>query len=792
MVSAPLKPNVQDLQKDVIELLGEISALMNRASTALSSDGSSEKYAKFQQEVTNAARNVEDLELRMAIVAPMKAGKSTIINAIIGQELLPSRNAAMTTLPTEMIFDANLTEPLLILSPEIRDAFQRTFFALQDRIRKLGNEIVQEKIAQYPHLAKLALGIQAKTGGSIAEKISGHQRVINNLGALNDIVRLCSVLDPLADPLQYLTDVPRIYTPFWRSQKSAQANLLGNLVIVDTPGPNEAGENLRLVNVVSEQLQNSSLVLLVLDFTQLRTEAAEKVKQDVQRVIDLRGKENLYVLINKVDQRRKGDMTPEQVQQFVAAELGIGGSDNTERVFEVSARWAFSAANFMHELQQYPNTSIAQMKTTQALAQDVFGIDWEEELEEATIEDLQKKAERLWKKSGFAPFLEKAIGALMADAAPRCMISALNIASGCLAQLHDDVQLRGSAINEDEAEIRLQVGLLEDDLRCIEECRNRLHEVDRIKGQLYQSLNEILEALKQQAKVSLETYFNEEKYQRADFLQKGGIVFNNFFSWFSQQFNSQEVLNAQSGSLIEFKSYQEAEEFAEQALAYPKERINILLESVREQVRKRIEKSRQELTELLENETKPIIKRARNRLNETFSVNLSLPTPPIDSDEVDFTKPRIRNSTKWVEQGYEYKTVKRRKFTHWFWLVPKEEKVRVKRPDKKEDYYTVCLQEIIDESNKLIEQSIKNIKQGINQYLDEDFKQRIDTFFNDLDHYLSNYCDSLMQAQAAQQLSLDQKETLVMELNSLSSDAIKNLKMVDSKLEYTKNLMVGQ
>lgn len=790
MISDAPKPNIQALQKDVIALLEQISDLMGRASTALSSDSSGEKYTAFQQEVTKAARNVEDLELRMAIVAPMKAGKSTIINAIIGQEILPSRNAAMTTLPTEIIFDANLTEPLLILSPEIREVFQRTFFALQDRIRKLGKARVQEKIAQYPHLAKLVSGIQAKTGGAIAEKISGRQRVINNLGALNDIVRLCSLLDPLADPLQYLTDVPRIYTPFWRSQKSPQANLLGNLVIVDTPGPNEAGENLRLVNVVSEQLQNSSLVLLVLDFTQLRTEAAEKVKQDVQRVIELRGQENLYVLINKVDQRRKGDMTPEQVQQFVAAELKINGADNTNRVFEVSARWAFSAANFMHELQQHPNISIAQMKTAQALAQDVFGIDWEEEVEDATIEDLEKKAERLWKKSGFAPFLKKAIGALMADAGPRCMISALNIACGRLAQLHDDVQLRGSAINENEAEIRRQVGLLENDLQCIEECRNRLQEVDRIKGQLHQELNKTLEVLKQEAKVSLETCFNHEEYQHADLLQKGGIAAKNFFNWFSKQFNS--PLKLQSGNLIEFKSYQEAEEFAEQAFAYPKQKINLLLESAREQVRKHIEHSRGTLTELVERDTQPIIERARKRLNETFSVNLSLPTPPIDSNDIDFVKPRIRNSTKWVDQGYEYKTVKKRKLTHWFWLVPTQEKVRVKRPDKREEYYTVSLKEIVDEANQSIKQSIENIKQGVNQYLDEEFKQQIDTFFQQLDHYLSNYCNNLMQAQAAQQLSLDQKETLVRKLNSLSSDAIKNIKSVNSKLEYTKNLMASQ
>jgi ribosome biogenesis GTPase A len=119
MTSNPLKPNVQDLQTDVIELLGQISTLMYRASTALSSDRDSKKYAAFKKEVDDANRNVDKLELRMAIVAPMKAGKSTIVNAIVGQDILPSRNAAMTTLPTEIVFNAELLEPALRLSPEI-------------------------------------------------------------------------------------------------------------------------------------------------------------------------------------------------------------------------------------------------------------------------------------------------------------------------------------------------------------------------------------------------------------------------------------------------------------------------------------------------------------------------------------------------------------------------------------------------------------------------------------------------------------------------------------------------
>ncbi|CAF1191906.1 unnamed protein product [Rotaria sordida] len=63
--------------------------------------------------------SVEKLELRMAIVGTMKAGKSTILNAIIGYDLLPSRNTAMTTLPTEILFSQHSKEPQLILKSEL-------------------------------------------------------------------------------------------------------------------------------------------------------------------------------------------------------------------------------------------------------------------------------------------------------------------------------------------------------------------------------------------------------------------------------------------------------------------------------------------------------------------------------------------------------------------------------------------------------------------------------------------------------------------------------------------------
>lgn len=782
------KSNVQELQTEIVGLLAQVSSLMDTTGDALSSDSASDKYVKFQREVTEARRNVQDLELRMAIVAPMKAGKSTIVNAIIGQEILPSRNAAMTTLPTEIIFDPEAKEPILTLSSQIQEVFRQTFTTLQRKIAEFGMERVQEKIAQYPHLAKLPEKIQGMSKIAIYEKIVGRQQIINSLRALNDIIRLCSVIDPQADPLQSLMDVPRIYTNFWRFEKNVQTDLMGKLVIVDTPGPNEAGENLRLGNVVSEQLRASSVVLIVLNFTGLNSKAEEEVKKDVQKVIELRGKENLYVLVNKVDQRKDGDMTPEQVRQFVTAEFGLDDVTNTERVFEISARWAFSAISFLVESEQSPNLQVAQMKSARSLAQDVFPLDWEEELEEVTVEQLQRKAEKLWKKSGFDNFLEKAINALMAEAAPRCINSSLNVARGRLIELLEDMQIRSSAMNKDGEKLSLEVKALEADMQSIEICRNSLQEIDRIKNDLYQQLNNLLENVKIEGKLSVETYFSEEEYQRAEALKKGGVAAKAFLNWMSKQLKSPLEMKPQTS--IEFPTLREAEEFADAAVAYARQRVDILIDKVRENISQEIEKSRQSMMEFLDAQTKPIIERARERLNENFHLELSLPNLRLESDYyIDLNKPLVKRHTRTIDQGYTEVTTTKRSFFHFLWLVPFEVTEKVKKPNKQENFYTVSLQGIVYEVNKLIGQSINTINQGINQYLDEDFQQRIDDFFNDLDRYLTNYRDSLKQAQKDQNLSIEGKKQLIEVLNSLVPQIKEQIEQADNYLEYTEGLM---
>lgn len=66
--------------------------------------------------LNNELRKITRLEMVLAIVGTMKAGKSTTINAIVGTEVLPNRNRPMTALPTLIRHTPGQKEPVLHFS----------------------------------------------------------------------------------------------------------------------------------------------------------------------------------------------------------------------------------------------------------------------------------------------------------------------------------------------------------------------------------------------------------------------------------------------------------------------------------------------------------------------------------------------------------------------------------------------------------------------------------------------------------------------------------------------------
>lgn len=777
MNSAALPFNVQGLQRDIVELLGQVSTLMSRASTQIwLQDGAEDKYEKYRQRIEEERRKVKNQELRMVIVAPMKAGKSTIINATIGQPLLPSRAAAMTTIPTEISFEAGLAEPILTLSPHTLSVFQESFLALKREVDNQGTipQALKES-SDYSLLEDLLNKIHTIPLFPVDSEVSGCQAINETLSDLNDMIRLCSILDLSSDPLKSLTDFPRVKTPFWHSQTARPPDQLGKLVIVDTPGPNEAGIGRRLQDLVSKQLDNSSLVLIILDFTQLKNEAAEDIKEQVQKTIRLRGKENLYVLVNKIDQRGDDDMNSEQLRQFVANNLQLVDANNTERVFEVSAKRAFLSANFLYKIQQQPDIHISEIKEAIPFLQEAFGLlGWENALKFFSKEHLQASGVTFWEQSGFDSFLDRAINSLMERALPLSMKSALQVSKTYIQILCEDVKIRNYANSVEEKRIRDSIKFLEKEIYKLQECRETLGiEIGKQKKQLRYKINQILEQAKKDAKPSLRS-----KLER---------ITQSLLKFFKSVLISDKQDNKQND--IEFNQEQDAKEFARTVLNAMKLNVDSILNDTCEQIEEQVQNGVLDLNKLLGEWIEPIICGARERIKKDFSVTLNIEPIQLDKISTFLINPEInRKSTNFSEDIGDF--VLRQIPNLFRYMLDTEIQER-------QNHYTVSLDSYVDQIGQGIEDQLDLIKMQVNQYIDIKYEQRINRYFNALNNYLGNYKDDLQQSLMDKNLSVEEQKKLKQTLESFAVGSekaeIDNLiKQINIRLGWINQLLPGR
>ncbi|NEO53454.1 MAG: hypothetical protein F6K54_10390 [Okeania sp. SIO3B5] len=809
-----LQPNVYSFQKDVINLLYEISDLFkDYNSVAISetlSEENKESISNFLtqsiSDIEKARKNVDNLELRMAIVAPMKAGKSTIVNAIVGEEILPSRNAAMTTIPTEIILDSKLDKPELIIldnenqENEIKTIFGKAVSAIQNKIKEVGGvEKAKEKIPQYPHLHKQLeqiTKIHINKYNLFDQKRTTEQKHIKTkLFYLNDIIRLCTLLSVQFNPLQSLSTIPRIKTPFFQQQHLKQKKYLGNLVIIDTPGPNEAGDNSGLLGVVRNELKRSSVVLVVLDFTQLKTIAAENVKKEVERIIEIRGnKDSLYILVNKVDQRRKDDMSPEDIQNFVVSDFGIDSSRAKDTIFEISARRAFSAAYFFKTINDnsFSLEELKKQNVVRLLAEESFGIDWEEELESADQEFLEKKANRIWEKSKFGTFIDNAINDLMTRAAPLAIEKELNHIYRLLGEIKSNSNLRKSAISKDTQKLQAEIQRLKEDIENIEKVKTELTMVKDVKDEINKYRDDILPMIHQDIKSTVEKKFIQKDYDRGNFLQQLDSKARKIFSTniFDDELlmpdyisNILNTLSYEPKRAVGFSTKDGADKFAQESVSYCRTLIENELTKFRELFEEKVQSSYTELKSNLETKTSPIVKRATKRLGQDFDVKLEPFSSPEFRTEAS-GKIEIQSNPK--VQTIEHTTIKKRRRWFTLWLVPMEREVTIKQS---KNYYEVVLQDLVKQVNQSLNQNINNIQENTHKYLDEDIQKEIDSYFDSLNEYLSGYKKSLENAQSDQSLSIRKQAELKQKLDYIVENSTKQIRKCENYLDRVDEIL---
>lgn len=460
-------------------------AMMDSATTSMTGESTNVLPLHFSARgleaqvsmLNNELRKITRLEMVLAIVGTMKAGKSTTINAIVGTEVLPNRNRPMTALPTLIRHTPGQKEPVLNFS------HVAPIDSLIKQLQVKLSNCDRGKLAQQLEIDKdmNALLGRIEDGEAFEKHYLGAQPIFYCLKNLNDLVRLSQALGtdfPFSD-YAAIEHIPVIEVEF--VHLAGLDAHLGHLTLLDTPGPNEAGQP-HLQKMLTEQLSRASAVLAVMDYTQLKSISDEEVRQAIAAV----GKSvPLYALVNKFDQKDRNSDDEEQVRAMISGTL-MKGNISPGQIYPVSSMWGYLANRARHELNQHGKLPDHQtQRWVQDFAEAALGRRWRTaDLDD--IEHIRHAADLLWEDSLFEQPIRKLIYAAYANASLYALRSAshklLNYAQNAREYL--DFRYQGLTVAFDE--LQLNIARLEEDMALLQ---NRQESVsDEVKHEVEEAL----------------------------------------------------------------------------------------------------------------------------------------------------------------------------------------------------------------------------------------------------------------------------------------------------------------
>ena len=446
---------------------------------------------------------LERLDLVLAVVGTMKAGKSTAINAIIGTEVLPTRNRPMTALPTLIRHTPGTAKPVLRF--ENRQPINNHASRLRDEVKKSRHDL-RDEMERDPHFHDLVDSIVK--GDDFKGIYGGASEIAEFLKDLNDLVRLSSRLGiefPFGD-YDEIGEMPVIEVEF--AHLSEMKGRSGRLVLLDTPGPNEAGQS-QLRKLLREQLSKSSAVLVVLDYTQMGSDADDDVRDELKKIAEVMAGRS-YVLVNKFDQKDEHSDTEKQVRDLVTKDL-LKDVVRDDDVFPVSARWAYLSNRARQAIrfeERLPDPE--KDPWVSDFGSEAFGTRWRKYIERQ--EEVSEGADSLWKDSLFTAPLERVIQSAYSRAAVLAVHSAAAKLSDYEQKMSNYLSIRSKSVKNDINILKDQVMALEKDLKEIADSEKTADKkMKQLLSNIGRSLDKILKEIIKQVDGKISEYFEKGK-----------------------------------------------------------------------------------------------------------------------------------------------------------------------------------------------------------------------------------------------------------------------------------------
>ncbi|MEG4417112.1 dynamin family protein [Microcoleus sp. LAD1_D5] len=241
----------------------------------------SQGLQSIEDEINKALKALQDQKYQVAVIAAMKAGKSTFLNSIIGADVLASETAACTICRTDV------------------------------RHIKPGDT---PKLLEYREGQKKPVILVEGDAGEIQQKFLLRTREIREKGNPDNTTRF-----EIEHPIEAIS----------------QLSSLTGFTLVDTPGPNEwesANFNINaLKQTALEALRTCNAILFILNYASYKDNAVADLFKDVVEnrkdfIAENTGK--IYFILNKVDQKTERDKEIADVIKDLERELAGFGFRN--------------------------------------------------------------------------------------------------------------------------------------------------------------------------------------------------------------------------------------------------------------------------------------------------------------------------------------------------------------------------------------------------------------------------------------------------------------------------------
>lgn len=238
----------------------------------------SQGLQSIEDEINKALKALQDQKYQVAVIAAMKAGKSTFLNSIIGADVLASETAACTICRTDVRHIKSGEAPRLL---EYREGQRKPVILVEG------------------------------DAGEIQQKFLLRTREIREQGNPDNTTRF-----EIEHPIEAISEL----------------SSLTGFTLVDTPGPNEwesANFNINaLKQTALEALRTCNAILFVLNYASYKDNAVADLFKDVvenRKDFIAENTGRIYFILNKIDQKTERDREIADVIKDLERELtGFG------------------------------------------------------------------------------------------------------------------------------------------------------------------------------------------------------------------------------------------------------------------------------------------------------------------------------------------------------------------------------------------------------------------------------------------------------------------------------------